>query len=339
MRVLVFEYITGGGLVNTTLPASLLREGYLMRNALLDDLRTIKDLNLLVLKDERIAVDTIDSTTNIQYLNIVQGMDLESILSARQADYDCVWLIAPETDGILAHWCHFFSKQEKYLYTSGQIAVEICQDKLATSKLLQKAGIASVASRIYDFSAIQSQEKLVIKANNSVGCDQVYLLTSEQDWQKVKPKLQAEKSYIIQPYISGKSLSLSCLFFQGMAYFICCNLQHTRIEQQQFVLDACTVNILNENIEKYQLLCQSIAEAIPDLFGYAGIDFIETESGENLILEINPRLTTSYAGIKEALGLNIAELVFNLPGKPTEIIKSRNQQVRVVINQEIANAN
>jgi len=373
MRLLVFEFITGGGLTDGPLAASLLQEGYLMRNALLDDLLSIKDLELLVLQDARLSIGAIDTTIKIQYWNIAQGEDLDSVLSARQAEYDSVWLIAPETEGILAYWCGFFSSQGKHLYTSAQAAVEICQDKLATIKLLQKAGIACVKSQFFDFSVSQPYQQSVIKVNNSVGCEQVYLLRSEQDWPKVLPKLQAGKSYIIQPYISGKNLSLSCLFFQGAAYFICCNLQHIRIEQQQFVLTACTVNIENKNMQKYQQLCQAIAEAIPGLSGYAGIDFIETETGENLVLEINPRLTTSYAGIKQALGINIAEWVINLPTKPPEILRTsaaaildgsigncnldlksvayevpypskqnrcctRNQQVLIAIDQERANA-
>jgi len=55
MRLLVFEFITGGGFMNQPLPSSLLQEGYLMRNALLDDLRVLNGLELLVLQDERVA--------------------------------------------------------------------------------------------------------------------------------------------------------------------------------------------------------------------------------------------------------------------------------------------
>ena len=340
MRLLVFEFITGGGFINQTLPLSLLQEGYLMRNALVDDLRIIADLHLLVLQDERLELSIEDQTAGVEYLVICQGEDLQSLLLIGQFDYDAVWIIAPETDGILAQWCQFFSEQRKPLYTSAQQAVEICQNKLTTTKLLQNAGLACVSSYLYDYSQKHRQGSWVIKSNDSVGCDQVYKIESSYDWQSVLPRLQAEKSYIIQPYVSGKSLSLSCLFYQGNAFFICCNEQHTYNEKQQFVLSACTVNVNNnnKNNQHYQSLCQQIATAIPQLFGYVGIDFIETKTGEKLILEINPRLTTSYAGIKQALGVNVAELVLNLSGKPPLLKKIRNQQVLVSINQGNADA-
>ena len=333
MRLLVFEFITGGGLIDQPLPVSLSQEGHLMRNALLDDLYALTDLNLLVLQDARLSFDDSQTPAGTQYLIIKRGMDLQCLLAARQTDYDAVWLIAPETDGILSLWCQFFSEQGKFLYTSAQQAVAICQDKFATTQLLQKSGIACVPSCVFDFSAVEPLTSWVIKANDSVGCDQVYLIKSEQDWQNILPELHGEQNYIIQPYISGRTLSLSCLFNQGKAYFICCNEQHIHIERQQFVLSACTVNIHSTDHQAYQTLCQLIAETMPQLFGYVGIDFIETGTGESLILEINPRLTTSYAGIKAALGINIAELIIKLPWQAPIINKLSNQQVFVDIEQ------
>jgi predicted ATP-grasp superfamily ATP-dependent carboligase len=62
---------------------------------------------------------------------------------------------------------------------------------------------------------------------------------------------------------------------------------------------------------RYQKLASRIAVAFPDLFGYVGIDLIENNDA-CWVLEINPRLTTSFVGIEKALGLNVAELVLAL---------------------------
>ena len=309
-----------------------------MRNALLDDLCSIQDLEILLMQDIRLSQHDVEINIAREIIMISGQTDLQALLLTRQADYDAVWLIAPETDGILAFWCQYFSAQGKYLYTSGQAAVSQCQNKLATTRLLQSAGIACVPSHMYARSTDYREGSWVIKVNDSVGCDQVYLVQSEQDWRRVAATLSEDKTYIIQPYISGKSLSLSCLFYQGNAYYICCNQQHTYIDQQQFVLTACTVNIQSKHKPDYPKLCQKIAVALPQLFGYAGIDLIVSETGENLVLEINPRLTTSYAGIKEALGINIAELVLNLPDTQALLNTTRNQQVRVNINPQAAYA-
>ena len=334
MRILVFEFISGGGLAKQPLPDSLLQEGYLMRNALLDDLCVLTDVELLVLRDERIALDERKQNTRLQYLTIFCDTDIQALLSSKQSVYDIVWLIAPETDGILAFWCDFFRKQGKNLATSAENIVAICQDKFATFIQLQNSAIPCVPSRLFNSSTVISNTKSVLKVNNSVGCDEVYLVESEQHWQNILLKLRPEGQYIIQPYIDGKTLSLSCLFYQGQSYFICCNEQHMNVDKQQFELLACTVNVQPEKAPTYQILCQKIAEAMPLLFGYVGIDFIQTDTGENLILEINPRLTSSYVGIERALGINIAELVLGmLNHQPPILNRTKNQQVSIEFNQ------
>jgi predicted ATP-grasp superfamily ATP-dependent carboligase len=69
---------------------------------------------------------------------------------------------------------------------------------------------------------------------------------------------------------------------------------------------------------------------MPELWGYAGVDLMQCEQGPR-VLEINPRLTTSYAGLRQSLGINPAALVLELwrsgilpefdaeSGKPVEI--------------------
>jgi predicted ATP-grasp superfamily ATP-dependent carboligase len=47
------------------------------------------------------------------------------------------------------------------------------------------------------------------------------------------------------------------------------------------------------------------------LWGYVGVDLVLTGDGP-VVLEINPRLTTSYCALRPALGLNTAALVLDL---------------------------
>ena len=168
MRILVFEFISGGGLIEQPLPESLLHEGLLMRNALLDDLRSITDVALLILQDERIALDESRQNKCWQYLTISHGTELLELLSTLQDTYDAVWIIAPESDGILAFWCRFFSQQGKVLATSALSAVEICADKFRTYTLLQNADIPCVTSCLINQTNIQNDnlnQKIIASSN------------------------------------------------------------------------------------------------------------------------------------------------------------------------------
>ena len=62
---------------------------------------------------------------------------------------------------------------------------------------------------------------------------------------------------------------------------------------------------------RYEPLAERIAAAIPDLWGYVGVDLIDGAAGP-MVLEINARLTTSYVGLRHVLGINTAALVLGL---------------------------
>lgn len=330
MRLLVFEFITGGGFVNDILPASLMQEGRMMRDALLQDLRSIENLQLLVLSDER--VEQPQESEGV-LLDIKQGTDLVSYLQNIKADYDAVWLIAPETDGILVNWQQFFKQENKQVCLSTRKALMLCQNKLETTHHLQKAGINCVSSQKYQPSITIDAGSWVLKPIDSVGCEDVYLIETEQQWLSRAQTLDKQREYLIQPYIKGVALSLSALFYQGKATFICCNQQHLNLKSNEFQLHACTVNVQQEQSLDYQILCSKIAQSIPGLWGYSGIDLIKTEQGELVILEINPRLTTSYVGIKQATGINVAAQVLGLlDNRVPDLTRTRSNTVLVKID-------
>jgi predicted ATP-grasp superfamily ATP-dependent carboligase len=73
----------------------------------------------------------------------------------------------------------------------------------------------------------------------------------------------------------------------------------------------------DSDLSVYRDLVDNIAHALPELWGYVGIDLIQTPE-QQFVLEINPRLTTSFVGINAALGINVAENILQLlKGKPT----------------------
>ena len=62
-------------------------------------------------------------------------------------------------------------------------------------------------------------------------------------------------------------------------------------------------------------------EAITGLCGYIGVDVVLTES-DAVVIEVNPRLTTAYLGVRAVLEENVAALALAacdgaLPARPT----------------------
>jgi predicted ATP-grasp superfamily ATP-dependent carboligase len=348
MKILVFEYITGGGFNKQELPDSLASEGRLMLQALLDNLRSYAEHGngtaVMVMLDSRV-----NGSINIAGFDtvIIKSEQNSHQEFARLALHcDAVWPIAPEFDGILQTLCQTVELSGKRLLTSSASAVAITGNKLNTYQLLKQHHIATVPTRMFTNAALDSQhlaqelvglsasipackaEQWLVKPVDGAGCADSYILTDRQDFEQMHSR---KGQYIIQPHIQGKKTSLSCLFKQGIGWLLSVNLQQFNIINQQYQLSNIIVNH-HSDLSVYQPLVDNIAHALPELWGYVGIDLIETPE-QIFVLEINPRLTTSFAGINAALGINVAENILQLlEGKPA-IKAVCNQPITIKVKQ------
>ena len=325
MKILVFEYITGGGFNKQNLPDTLLAEGCLMLQALLDDLRRYAELGheleVVVMLDER--VNALIDWSGMQVVFISPAQNATDEFSCLAQNCDAMWPIAPEFDGILQGLCQTVVDLNKLLLTSPAQAVAITGDKWLSYQHLKQHHIATVPTRL--FTGIEQYEgdcsAWVVKPLDGVGCLDSYILTDKQDFMAMRARTGR---YLIQPQLAGQTISLSCLFKQGRAWLLCANQQEFTISKQQYHLAGLMVNYTDQ-LAAYRGLVDAIALALPELWGYVGIDLIETPE-QTWVLEINPRLTTSFVGIHEALGLNVVEAVLQLiHGDPC--LKTQSHQV------------
>ena len=120
--------------------------------------------------------------------------------------------------------------------------------------------------------------------------------------------------WVVQPYVAGLPTSLSLLCVDGQARLLSCNRQRVERQGDGFVLHGCVVNSDAARHPRCAELAAAIARAVPGLWGYVGVDLVLTARGP-CVLEINPRLTTSYAGLYGALGVNGAQQVLGLLGR------------------------
>ena len=339
MKILVFEYITGGGLNKQALPESLLQEGRLMLDALLADFKQLTllpqyaELSVLVMLDARLKQQINTHGFNVAVMGADQDCNAEFKYYTQQCD--AVWPIAPEFDDILHNLCLSVEQAKKHLLTSAATAVALTGNKFNSYLHFKTHGINTVPTRLfkpgeYDLSLqidsplqeLNTQEvtkdigfdaQWIIKPIAGVGCMDSYVLPSIDS---LKHIALSGGDTVIQPHINGEKLSLSCLFKNGEAWLLSVNQQHFTVYKQQYHLDAITVNVPVEQ-QIYKDLIAKIALAIPELWGYVGIDLIKTPT-QVFVLEINPRLTTSFVGIQSALGINgVQNILALLDGQPT----------------------
>jgi predicted ATP-grasp superfamily ATP-dependent carboligase len=315
LKILILEFITGGGMVDMPLPENLVIEGQLMFDAIVSDLLELEQIQLVVLRDARLpkpAFMGIDCNHDCIFVTSDQGF--QTIWQQAIQRVDAVLPIAPETMGILTGLCADVECAGKLLLNSSSNAVNLTSSKLETFRLLHRAEIPVIHTQPFN-EALNLSPPWVIKPDDGVGCDNVVVI---DDRQALNHFIEAsnmdetgdKNELIIQPLVVGQSASLSVVFNNKNAFLLTYNKQLIEIKQGRIFLNGCRVGEQTNYWALYQTLVKRIAECLPGLKGYVGIDVVEMDDGP-VVVEINPRLTTSYAGIHKALGINPARVILD----------------------------
>jgi predicted ATP-grasp superfamily ATP-dependent carboligase len=308
MKVFVFEYVTGGGFASMALP-EFVHDGEVMWQALVDDLSAIDGVDVLSLRDCRLPRPATDK------------MDIITTDAGRfDADYrhclalsDAVWPVAPEEAGILESLNRDVLDAGKRLLGCQPGAVRIAASKHATAQRLVRAGIPVAPTFTSPFLMV-TDGPVVAKPDEGAGCQDTLYFPNQSaagEWTLD----EGGAGFVFQPFLPGEPLSLSVLCHAGGCRLLSVNRQHIRLEDGRLRYHGVTANALPDPDGRYADLALRVISAIPGLWGYVGIDLIDTPAGP-VVLEVNPRVTASYAGLRAMLGFNPAEKILALPDSP-----------------------
>ena len=305
MRLFVCEFITGGGLQDEELPARLAREGDMMLTALLRDLQDAGTDELLTTRDPRLHVPSGKIKT------IVPGNDVWDTWRKCMKESDAAWLIAPETDGVLYKLTLIAQEQGCKIIGCSPEAVKLAGSKSRTIECLSSFNIPCVPIWM-DVAHIQdTQGGWVIKPDDGVGAEGCFYFKNIKSLRNYVNDLNSNARYIVQEFIAGIPASVSFLCYQGEALLLSCNQQLFEFADSKGHFKGVIVNGLRQYAYEFETIAKSIAGAVRGLAGYIGIDLIVTDSGP-VVVEINPRLTTAYAGLRQSLGQNPAKWILSL---------------------------
>jgi predicted ATP-grasp superfamily ATP-dependent carboligase len=320
LRVFVCEFVTGGGLVGAPLPAGLACEGDMMLAALVKDLADLPGIDPTTTRDARLFDPGLPGTV----VTIDGASDPWTVWRRQIEETDATWPIAPETGGILERLSTLVLDCGRALLASRPAGVRVAASKRQTTTLLAARGIPTVVTvKLAEALASAlpvSRGGWVVKPDDGAGAEDTFWLRTEGElrgW--AEPRTDVER-FVVQPFVKGPAASLSLLCGNGRATLLTCNSQDVRVEGNRFRYHGGVVGAGETRRVVHQPLAARIAEAVPDLWGYVGVDLIETDEGP-IVLEINPRLTTSYVGLRRALGANPAGLVVQLLDRDVAAIR------------------
>ncbi|WP_287111337.1 ATP-grasp domain-containing protein [Methylobacillus sp.] len=305
MRILVLEYITAGGLYREPIPVSLAQEAILMRDAMLDAMDGVPGVNILLAHDPHLPMPTHASQCHV--LN--DDDEPWQIWMSLMAAADMVWLVAPESAGVLQQLTEAVEASGKVLLTSASEAVRMAGSKWQTYRQLHGAGVPVVETMQAPHRP-DSGSAWVVKPDDGVSCDNARYFHDADALESWLQNIPA--GHIVQPYVRGLPASLTMLCRGGEAWLLACNQQLVEVEQGRIRYCGGIVNGTAERWTDFDELARQVAAAIPGLFGYVGVDLIIGNDGCLHVLEVNPRLTTSFAGLQAAIHYNPARLLLDL---------------------------
>jgi predicted ATP-grasp superfamily ATP-dependent carboligase len=300
-----------------------------MRDALLRDLSSL----------DYIVSTTVDARLNLpehcaECVEVQADDDVWQIWREQISLVDAVFLIAPETDGLLHYLTQIATMEGKLILGCGLTSVKVTSDKMATYLALEAAGFAVIPTYTFEYWP-KSHWIWLAKPNDGAGCSDTACFNNADTMQDWIERNKKQHTHVIQPFQPGKSASISCVMHRGKAQLLSCNTQKIEIVNHMLSYKGGVINGMRDHWTQFELLANNIAQAFPDLAGYVGIDVIVDvdeylEHSEIHIVEINPRFTTSYIGLREAIGANPIELIINmLTNSNFEWPKLQQNQVQI----------
>ena len=324
--IFVCEFITGGGFNHLLLDSTLVNEGRLMRDALLNDLSALP-YNVVTTLDARLPVPNFQH----RYQRIHAEEDAWAIWESIVANVDAVWFVAPETNGYLHQLTALAIKYQKYILGCGIKSIGLCGSKYDSYQFFKQKGIEVVETiRLSSWINAQSTH-WIVKPDDGAGCDDVFYFKSNAEVHNAILN-SPTPSYVIQPYIHGDAASVSCIMHQGEAYVLSCNKQLLEVENNRFYYQGFIVNGMAQYWHQLANLAKQVANVLPDLNGYVGLDVIVSHSDDERVkvtlVEINPRLTTTYSLLAEAIGANPAGLII-------DVLTQENYQLPIIQRNQV----
>ncbi len=331
MRIFVSEFICGGALSGEPLPDSLRREGRAMLWAIVDDLLRIPDCRVATTLDARLAEDASrrHDSTRCDIVTVTEPREERRQFDRLAAASDAVLVIAPETDGRLAERVRRVESLDKRSLNCSPEAIELCGDKLRLAGHLERHALATIPTATVDWNRIEPNEphdqscdeSWVIKPRDGAGSWLTFRVRADSgdEWQRAaRDYEQAGVSHkaLIQPFVAGQPLSVGCLC-QPNGKIEIFPIGRQRLSGEfAYRGGSIPADIPPATQIALRKLVLSACATIPGLNGYIGFDLLlpDADSSRPLIVEINPRLTTSYVGYRRLSTNNLAERWLRVAG-------------------------
>lgn len=291
--VFVYEYCTALGIGRDPADAahSLWREGHAMRDACVADFARIPGVTVTTMTGVRPAAEY------REFARLV-------------AESDATLVIAPETDRLLTMRLYRAGEEgAKRLLNSSGSSTNVAGDKARLHEVWRDAGVPTPAA--YPLKLETPDFPCVVKHNFGAGSVAVQRIDTLAQWDALKQAGQLDGvpvgQLLAQPYVPGVAASVAFLVGPNCVVPLLPGYQRLS-DDGRFTYLGGEIPLPDDLALRAVQLGRRAIDAVPGLAGYVGVDLVlgdATDGSGDYAIEINPRLTTSYVGLRALTGDNL----------------------------------
>jgi len=311
MKLLIYEWCCSGGLAGAS--AGIDAEGRAMLEALAADAARDASLDVAVLVD---PAQEIALPAKVRTIANDGTDDIDSLVSAaRQADWTVI--VAPETDGILLDRVAAVRAAGARALNASAALIAIATDKQATVNALAAAGVPVPAGRsLAPGETVPAGFKLpaVCKLRDGVGGEGFFVVQSADS----QPIAKATR---LEAFVAGEPVGVSCLCGPlGLEVLPPLRQRFSAGDPPRFLggepLQEGSAVLRASALARRAVaaVARAAGEAGCGL-GWVGVDMIlgpRDDGRADRVLEVNPRLTTSFVGLAAAAPRSLVRTMLDL---------------------------
>ena len=311
MHVFLYEWITGGGLVEqqATLPASLVAEGSAMIASLAADFSAIESCRVTVLRDARHTELTLPGCDVVE-VHSTSDCQVEFDRLVAIADYTLV--VAPEFDGILGCTVARVNAAGGRSLNASDEFIAITANKQRTIDRLQAAVLPVPGGIVIEADDPKLPKDFqypgVLKPVIGAGSQHMLLVEGPGDEPPPYPWQRR-----LERFYAGRSASVAVICGEAGVHPLPPCWQHLSNDGRFAYRGGSLIRQAPLAQRAEALALQSLA-AMPPAHGYVGVDLVLGDAADgsgDVVVEVNPRLTTSYVGLRAAVNENLAQAMIN----------------------------
>jgi predicted ATP-grasp superfamily ATP-dependent carboligase len=285
----------------------LLDEGNAMLQAVVSDLAAVAPIDISVMWDQRLSLQP---PAAAQADFITSAAQHWQQFRSRAALADASLLVAPECDGWLLHLARIAEQSGATLLSPDAEFIARATDKLRLADHWRRQEVPTPRTLSVPTSPASwadLPDRLIIKPVDGAGSSDVRLLRTVDVPLWLASAERSPDRYCLQEFVPGRAASCAALYGPtGITLLPPCWQQ---VEPPDFIYRGGSMIQEPPLIRRAQHVARRALETLPVTRGYVGVDLIlgrESDGSRDVAIEVNPRLTTSYVGLRHVCRTSLA---------------------------------